>query len=498
MKFAEIFNGLKRAYGCTYINTQPTNGEKLKGKSFIKREPVTLEHYQNHLKGIEPTLGIVPIRDDNTCIWGCIDVDSYAGFDHIKLLNKIKLFKLPLVVCRSKSGGAHIFLFSRKFIEAKIMRDKLLEIRAVLGFANAEVFPKQIELKSEEDTGNFLNLPYFQGDKTTRYAFTQEGKAATLEEFYVLANESSSSDVSRIKVERPQSEFSDGPPCIETLAAEKISEGGRNAALFHFAVFAKKKWKNWKEKVSWFHENYMTGELDQAEIDIVKKQHEKKDWGYKCKDEPMCSHCDKALCRTRKHGIGNAPSFPELSDLQEIQLEHPYYYLNVDGKRLRLDSAKHLRQQSLFEEACIAGVGMLPPTLKTKDWKGLINVLLAGREIIEAPEGMKTEDQLLEHLEDYCSDRRQTKRKEDIERGNVWSDEQYHYFKFRHFFHDHLQRRRWAHDYQKTSAWMKEWFDAKIKVLDAGGKSMKVMYVKKFDIKKTEFKSPTYREKDAF
>ena len=498
MKFAEIFNGLKRAYGCTYINTQPTNGEKLKGKSFIKREPVTLEHYQNHLKGIEPTLGIVPIRDDNTCIWGCIDVDSYAGFDHIKLLNKIKLFKLPLVVCRSKSGGAHIFLFSRKFIEAKIMRDKLLEIRAVLGFANAEVFPKQIELKSEEDTGNFLNLPYFQGDKTTRYAFTQEGKAATLEEFYVLANESSSSDVSRIKVERPQSEFSDGPPCIETLAAEKISEGGRNAALFHFAVFAKKKWKNWKEKVSWFHENYMTGELDQAEIDIVKKQHEKKAWGYKCKDEPMCSHCDKALCRTRKHGIGNAPTFPELSDLQEIKLENPYYYLNVDGKRLKLDSPKHLRQPSLFEEACIAGVGILPPTMKTKDWKALVNGLLAGREIIEAPEGMKTEDQLLEHLEDYCSDRRQTKRKEDIERGNVWSDEESHHFKFRHFFHDHLQRRRWSHDYQKTSAWMKEWFDAKIKVLDIGGKSTRVMCVKKFDIKKTEFKSPTYKEKDSF
>ena len=318
-RFAEIFDGLKRAHGCTYINTKPTNGEKLKTKSFVKREPVTLEHYKNHLNGVEPTLGIIPITDDNTCIWGCIDVDSYAGFDHKKLLNKIKILKLPLVVCRSKSGGAHIFLFSKTFIEAKIMRDKLFEIRAILGFANAEVFPKQIELKSEEDTGNFLNLPYFQGNKTTRYAFTEEGKAATLEEFYGLVHKVKTT-ISLVKVERPQSEFSDGPPCIETLAAEKIMEGGRNAALFHFAVFAKKKWKNWKEKISWFHENYMVGELDQSEIDIIKKQHEKKDWGYKCKDEPMCSHCDKALCRTRKHGIGNSPTFPELSDLQEIQL----------------------------------------------------------------------------------------------------------------------------------------------------------------------------------
>ena len=496
-KFIEIFRGLNRAHGCTYINTVPKNGVKLKTKSFVKREKVTDDLWRKHLQGTEPSLGIIPINEEDTCKWGCIDVDSYAGFDHQKLLNKIKLLKLPLVVCRSKSGGAHIFLFSENNIEAKIMRDKLNQIRAILGFGNAEVFPKQIELKSEEDTGNFLNLPYFNGDDTTRYAFKEDGSAADLEEFYEIHNNLKQLSVGLIKVQRPESEFSDGPPCIETLASSKIAEN-RNLALFHFAVFAKKKWKNWKEKISWFHENYMIGDLDQQEIDTIKRQHEKKDWGFKCKDEPMCSHCDKTLCRKRKHGIGNAPTFPELSDLQEIQLEHPYYYLNVDGKRLRLDSPKHLRQQSLFEEACIAGVGMLPPTLKTKEWKSLINELLAGREIIESPEGMKTEDQLLEHLEDYCSDRRQTKRKEDIERGNVWSDDENHYFKFRHFFYDHLQRRRWAHDYQKTSAWMKEWFDAKIKVIDAGGKSIKVMYVKKFDDKKTSFKSPGYKPKDTF
>ena len=426
-RFAEIFDGLKRAHGCTYINTKPANGEKLKTKSFVKREPVTLEHYKNHLNGVEPTLGIIPITDDNTCIWGCIDVDSYAGFDHKKLLNKIKVLKLPLVVCRSKSGGAHIFLFSKTFIEAKVMRDKLFEIRAILGFANAEVFPKQIELKSEEDTGNFLNLPYFQGNKTTRYAFTEEGKAATLEEFYGLVRESSTI-IRLIKVERPQSEFSDGPPCIETLAAEKIMEGGRNAALFHFAVFAKKKWKNWKEKVSWFHENYMVGDLDQQEIDTIKRQHEKKDWGFKCKDEPMCSHCDKTLCRKRKHGIGNAPTFPELSDLQEIQLEHPYYYLNVDGKRLRLDSPKHLRQQSLFEEACIAGIGLYPPSMKLKDWKILVNQLLKTREIITPPTGTTKKDQLTNHLEEFCTNRGSSSvEKDDIKKGSVYTNDGKHY-----------------------------------------------------------------------
>ena len=33
-KFIEIFKGLNRAHGCTYINTVPKNGVKLKTKSF--------------------------------------------------------------------------------------------------------------------------------------------------------------------------------------------------------------------------------------------------------------------------------------------------------------------------------------------------------------------------------------------------------------------------------------------------------------------------------
>jgi hypothetical protein len=101
------------------------------------------------------------------------------------------------------------------------MRDKLNQIRAILGFGNAEVFPKQIELKSEEDTGNFLNLPYFNGDNTTRYAFKENGTAANLEEFYGIYNNVKQLDVGSIKLERPESEFSDGPPCIETLPQKK-------------------------------------------------------------------------------------------------------------------------------------------------------------------------------------------------------------------------------------------------------------------------------------
>ena len=66
------------------------------------------------------------------------------------------------------------------------MRDKLVSVSAVLGYGGSEVFPKQVELKSKDDTGNFLNLPYFNGNKTTRYFFNDQGEAVTLERFYLL------------------------------------------------------------------------------------------------------------------------------------------------------------------------------------------------------------------------------------------------------------------------------------------------------------------------
>ena len=37
--------------------------------------------------------------------------------------------------------------------------------------------------------------------------------------------------------------------------------------------------------------------LSESEVDIIKRQHDKKDWGYKCNDVPMCNLCDKKLCR---------------------------------------------------------------------------------------------------------------------------------------------------------------------------------------------------------
>jgi len=88
-KFKQIFKGLERAHGCTKINAPTENGIKVKGQSFVVRQSVTDDLWFKHLKGVQ-SLGIIPINDDNECIWGCVDIDSYAGFDHKKLIEQIK------------------------------------------------------------------------------------------------------------------------------------------------------------------------------------------------------------------------------------------------------------------------------------------------------------------------------------------------------------------------------------------------------------------------
>ena len=67
--FKNIFNGLERAHGVTFVDKKGVDGEKIKGKSFVKREPVTEDMWLKHLQGTEPSLGIIPINDDNKCIW---------------------------------------------------------------------------------------------------------------------------------------------------------------------------------------------------------------------------------------------------------------------------------------------------------------------------------------------------------------------------------------------------------------------------------------------
>ena len=166
-KFSEIFAGNTDHYGLYY-----------EGKHKFVHQPVTKELYEKHLNG-QLSLGIVPIRADGKCKFGCLDLDDHKKggvkkeFNYKKLLEKIKFLKLPLVVCRSKSGGAHCYLFLEEWTEAAKVHPILKKMAYALGYkrGTVEIFPKQLKLEPGE-SGSFINLPYHNGN--TRMVVSDE------------------------------------------------------------------------------------------------------------------------------------------------------------------------------------------------------------------------------------------------------------------------------------------------------------------------------------
>ena len=158
--FASIFDGLKEAFGTFEIQKQNASGKNT-GQARIVREERTEKHWKGHLTGKGDSVGIIPINSENKCKWGCIDIDQY-NLDHKNLVAKIRDLKLPLIVCRSKSGGGHLFLFCKEWMPAKELQQVLKHLASTLGYSDCEIFPKQVKLQLDRgDVGNFLNMPYY-------------------------------------------------------------------------------------------------------------------------------------------------------------------------------------------------------------------------------------------------------------------------------------------------------------------------------------------------
>ena len=144
-KFKEIFLGLERAYGTFQPKESLREDNKAEGETWIRKKPLDENLWNDHLSGAWPSLGVFPINDEDKCRWGCIDVDEYP-LDHVSIAKKLSEKKLPFIVSKSKSGGAHIFLFFKDYVSAAIVHNKLKELAAFMGLGHCEVFPKQERL----------------------------------------------------------------------------------------------------------------------------------------------------------------------------------------------------------------------------------------------------------------------------------------------------------------------------------------------------------------
>ncbi len=464
-KFKNIFEGLKIAYGQYQKGERSENGSKQQGKAFIVRKNVSDDLWEKHLQGEGPALGIIPIREDSTCRWGCVDIDSY-NLDHSSLIQSIRNFNLPLIVCRSKSGGAHVFLFTKEFISAALMQSTLKKIAKVLGYEGSEIFPKQTEILVERgDTGNFLNLPYYNGTKGLRYAISDDGNGSscTLEEFYKLydVHACTEEQVKQIKIEEKKIEeaFPAGPPCLNKLASVGFGEGSRNNALFNIAVYYKQAHPDsWEDKIVEANIKHMEPKLSNSEVQQLIKSVNRKGYDkYRCKDAPINAVCQSGLCRTKRFGVGfGEEEMPMLGNLTKYKSSPPQWFLDVDGTRIELKT-EQLYSSPLFALACLDQANLIVPVPKAKDWKQFfLKPMMNNLQEVEPLESLNPTNQLTGLLQDWTTNRQSARTMDDVFNKLPFTDEnkEFTYFRMDDFY-AFLKKNNWEMDKIKTGNLLK-------------------------------------------
>jgi len=431
-KFSAVFNGLQLAYGTYKIEKKQANGKNT-GRAAIMREPRTTALWEGHLSGKGRAIGIIPINEDNNCVWGCIDVDQYP-LDHKLLVEKIRKLKLPLVVCRSKSGGAHCFLFTTEWVEAKDMQATLQQISAALGYGGSEIFPKQVKLHLDrDDVGNFLNLPYYDAEDGLRYAIKDDGTSATLDEFFELyeTHKQTPEQLLQLQIgeEAESATLKDGPPCLQFLVKNKIGEGARNNGLFNLGVYVRKAYPDsWETEIMTYNLQYLDPPLAINEVTVITKQLNRKDYTYKCSDAPINAHCNKELCQTRKHGVGAAIQGAAIANLRKYNSVPPVWFVDVNGEPLELDT-EALMSQPVFQKACMEQLNFMPRSVSKQIWEARIGALMNEMRdnesaIMEVAEDASISGQFYDYLEEFCAHMQKANDKEEILLKRPWTDEE--------------------------------------------------------------------------
>ena len=427
-RFMKLFQGYQQAHGQYRVQKREEDG-KMSGRAVTVSEAATAEHFSNHLSGGEYILGIIMLKDDNSCNFGVIDIDIRG---EVKLKDtleelELKIRDTPLVMCRSKSGGAHLYLFCEPAIAAIDMVNKLNEFAAGLGYGGVEIFPKQISRANDLDRGNWINLCYWDGDKTERHAI-HNGKRLNLEQFLDLAEKKRTSYEELEKLQPDLVDhFADGPPCLQHIMTMGFPEGGRNISLFNVGVYYRKKNPDdWQEDLMRFNYESLDQPLPSGEVNGLVKSVSKKDYAYTCKQSPICNYCEKSKCMKREFGVGGygGGQAIEISSITKYETENRQsvrWYIEIGGERIEVTTQQLLDQRQL-QKLCVEKLNKCPATMPGPKWEQAINNLLESVEIIQDPDDASPQGQFEKMLDSFLTGKVQARHRDEIMNGKPWND----------------------------------------------------------------------------
>ena len=440
-KFKRIFAGLDYAYGNFKKETSSIPSQKVEGKSTVIRQPVTNELWKNHLEGVGLRLGIFPVTAEGTCRWGVIDIDKYS-YDYEALLKKIRTEKLPLIMCRSKSGGAHLFFFTEELVSAAELKYAMEKCAALLGVKDImdRIYPMQTKiLASRGDTGSYLNMPYYNAEEGSQYAYNDDFSAASIDEFFKLYDTYVVKDLAKFIKESPSlpatikakrrkenSPYAEAPPSLLTLMKQKVGKGHRDQFLFALGVFYRKaqadeRFKDKKgnpltveELMRQANRDYMVEPLTEKEVNKTIDSLDRHDYQrYPCQSPPLKGVCNPTICLTRKYGITN-DEFPKdakqiFENLTELESNPRLFFIDVQPDDLQKDKirveleAHQLRKKDKFYDAVLDRAGVWLPDMKTNEFNTLMSEVYKTRNIEEAETEADEDQDIRDWFESFVS-----------------------------------------------------------------------------------------------
>jgi hypothetical protein len=442
VKMMNLFSGSTRAHGTHGLPEWEDGKSKWGIKKTVKtvKGPPTRGLWQEHLSGTRP-LGVIPIREDNTCSWGSIDYDEY-GADILAVVERVLKLRLPLVPCRSKSGGLHLFAFFVEPSPAAEVQAALTSAAKALDLPSFEIFPKQTRLDASA-SGNWILMPYFgdtfDGKLKNQHGLKKNGSEMSCNEFWLHANERMTTIESLAAVVGKQKSSnkrlrsvlptgSDMPPCLETFGMRGVSSM-RNNALFQFGIFARLKFgENWKAEIKRFNESVMQPPLDSTEVESTIKSLAKRDYGYTCKIEPMLSVCDRAACLLCHYGVRAAPGL-HIESIEISKTEPKQYHIKIEGSEVTVTN-RELNNFRYLNGECIEQANMSFVPVKEATFNAMVSAALSQAKYRDIPQDIAAGQEFRDHLNAFCNDYSRTDRWEDVPSGRPFLDTETgrHYF----------------------------------------------------------------------
>jgi hypothetical protein len=393
LRFMALYKGLQRAYGIYKNNRAKT-----------LRQAVTYDDYEKHLNG-DYGIGVVPVNEDNLCYFGVIDIDI-NDINHQRLVEQVEFYKYPLIVCRSKSGGAHLYTFTKKPVSARFLRKLLAKWASELGYGDAEVFPKQDALHGN-DVGNWINLPYFDMiGNCIRYAIDKQG-AITLPKFLDVAE--NLAGVADLESEYGEQELEpDGmPPCLSHFYHSGVVEGGRNEVIYSMGVFARKSDQDDIEDFL-FRMNFkmLDPPLPAREVKTIIASVKRANYQYKCKHPMFKQHCNAEVCKRLKFGVGSDMCKDGDYDEHMIGCLTKYltvpvrWSIDINGVEVELNSEEIMNYQKV---RCMSmeRANIIAPPMKQESWLLILKERLSHVKEVEAPEDASSDGDIAQILEEF-------------------------------------------------------------------------------------------------